>query len=98
MICGFKGPSPKTVCAAVFHKSQALQSLAALRSPAIVLEAGLTPAAVAEPPIESTDAPETTFIATHPLLARRPIRNAEFGPTPFFIDLAKIELGKTAPP
>jgi len=40
MICGFKGPSPKTVCAAVFHKSQALQSLAALRSPAIVLEAG----------------------------------------------------------
>jgi len=95
---GFKGPSPKTVCAAVFHKSQALQSLAALRSPAIVLAAGLTPAAVAEPPIESTDAPETTFIVTHPLLARRPIRHAEFGPTPFFIDLARSNLAKRQRP
>jgi hypothetical protein len=98
MICGFKGPSPKTICVALFHKSQALQSLAALRSPSIVLKAGLTPAGVAEPPIESTDPLETTFIATNPLLARRPIRHAEFGPTPFFIDLAKIELGKRHSP
>src|SRR5258708_688302 len=36
MTAAFEGPSPKTVCVAVFHKSQAVQSIAAVRNPEIV--------------------------------------------------------------
>ena len=43
MIRAFDGPSPKTVCVAVFHKSHALQTLAALRRLGIVRKADVSP-------------------------------------------------------
>jgi hypothetical protein len=41
MTVAFEEPSPKTVCVAVFHKSQALQSIAAVRNPEIVRIVGI---------------------------------------------------------
>jgi len=46
MIVALDVPSPKTVCVAFFHKSQAVHTLAAFRSTGIVPRGGAKPAAV----------------------------------------------------
>ena len=65
MICALEGPCPKTVCVAVFQRSQALQFVAASRRAPIVLRAVGTSAGVAVPDtwtIEVVEVLEPVFI------------------------------------
>src|SRR5580765_5199886 len=86
MISGFVGPSPKTVCVAFFHRSQALQSLAAERSPESVRIEDVSAARPVSVPVRIRDRMpaflETSFIFIRLQVGSRPHKKAYLGCDP----------------